>query len=59
MTIKKIIIKAWAVTMTLYIWSSPNKEPGFPSSIRINILRPVPYIPAHAPAKKYKVPISL
>lgn len=27
-TIKKIIIKAWAVTITLYIWSFLKKEPG-------------------------------
>lgn len=27
-TIKKIITKAWAVTITLYVWSSPIKAPG-------------------------------
>lgn len=27
-TIKKIITKAWAVTITLKIWSSPSKVPG-------------------------------
>lgn len=27
-TIKKIMTKAWAVTITLKIWSSPNKVPG-------------------------------
>ena len=58
-TKKKIITKAWAVTMTLYSWSSPNKDPGCPSSIRINILKPVPSIPLHAPVIKYKVPIFL
>lgn len=51
-TIKKIMTKAWAVTITLYKWSSPSNEPGLPSSIRINILSPVPYIPLQAPAKK-------
>ena len=45
--------------MTLYSWSSPNKDPGCPSSIRINILKPVPSIPLHAPVIKYKVPIFL
>lgn len=58
-TIKKIIIKAWAVTITLKVWSSPISEPGLPSSVRIRILREVPTIPAHAPKMKYKVPISL
>ena len=56
---KKIMTKAWAVTMTLYSWSSPNKGPGCPSSIRISILRPVPSIPLHAPVIKYRVPIFL
>lgn len=58
-TIKKIIINAWAVTITLKIWSSPIRDPGFPSSVRINILRDVPVIPAHAPKIKYNVPMSL
>ena len=51
-TIKKIIINAWAVTTTLYSWSSPNKDPLCPSSNRIIILKPVPTIPAHTPANK-------
>lgn len=34
-------------------------DPGCPSSARIIILIDVPTIPAHAPNKKYKVPISL
>jgi len=42
-TIKKIITKAWPVTMTLYSWSSLNKDPGWPSSTRMSILRPVEY----------------
>jgi len=58
-TIKKIIIKACAVTTTLYTWSSPIKDPAWPSSKRINILSPVPIMPAHAPIIRYKVPISL
>jgi hypothetical protein len=58
-TMKKIIIKAWAVTTTLYNWSSPKREPGWPSSIRIIILSLVPNIPLQAPVIKYKVPISL
>jgi hypothetical protein len=58
-TMKKIMIKACAVTITLYIWSSPIKEPGFPNSARINSLRDVPTIPDHAPKMKYNVPMSL
>jgi hypothetical protein len=44
-TIKKIIIKAWAVTTTLKTWSSPIKEPGCPNSVRTITLRDVPSIP--------------
>ena len=51
-TIKKIMTKACAVTITLYSWSSPSKDPGCPSSIRINILNPVPNIPLQAPVIK-------
>jgi len=51
-TIKKIITKAWAVTTTLYSWSSPNNDPGCPNSNRIIILKPVPINPAQAPAKR-------
>lgn len=58
-TIKKIIMKACAVTTTLYNWSSPNKEPLCPNSNRIIILRPVPIIPDHIPDKRYNVPIFL
>lgn len=58
-TIKKIMIKAWAVTITLYNWSFPIKVPGWPNSVRIKILRDVPAIPAQVPKIKYKVPISL
>lgn len=58
-TMKKIIMKAWAVTMTLYVWSSPMKAPGWPNSRRIITLKAVPIRAAHAPKIKYIVPISL
>lgn len=58
-TIKKIIIKACAVTITLYIWSSPINEPGWPNSRRIKTLNAVPTIADQTPKIKYKVPISL
>jgi len=51
-TIKKIIIKACAVTMTLKIWSSPIKLPGLDSSTRIKTLIDKPSIPAQSPNKK-------
>ena len=54
--VKKIITKAWAVTMTLYSWSFPNEGPDWPRSLRISILRPVPSIPLHAPVIKYRIP---
>jgi len=44
-TMKKIMINAWAVTTTLYTWSSPIKDPACPNSNRIIILSPVPIIP--------------
>ena len=56
---KKIIIKAWAVTTTLKIWSSPIVDPGCPNSVRIITLIAVPAIPAHALNRRYIVPISL
>lgn len=59
MTIKKIITKAWAVTITLYNWSFPKNLPGCLNSIRINLLNPLPTIPAQIPNKKYNVPMSL
>ena len=52
--VKKIITKAWAVTMTLYSWSFPNEGPDWPRSLRISIFRPVPSIPLHAPPP-YKI----
>ena len=58
-TKKKIIIRAWAVTTTLYNWSSPNMDPGPDSSNLIIILKAVPTIAEKAPNIKYSVPISL
>lgn len=58
-TKKKIIKNAWAVTKTLYAWSSPKYTPGWPSSIRIITLMAVPNIPAQTPRIKYIVPMSL
>lgn len=52
MTIKKIIRKAWAVTITLYSWSLPKKAPGWPSSTRMIILILVPVSPPQVPSKK-------
>lgn len=51
-TMKKIIMKAWAVTSTLKIWSLPSSEPGWVSSIRIKMLRQAPTRPDHAPKSK-------
>lgn len=59
MTIKKIMMKAWAVTSTLKIWSLPRSDPGCVSSIRIRMLRQAPIRPAQAPNRRYKVPMSL
>lgn len=58
-TMKKIIMKAWAVTNTLKIWSLPNRVPGWVSSIRIRMLRQAPINPDQAPNRRYRVPISL
>jgi hypothetical protein len=60
-TIKKIIINAWAVTITLYSWLLPAKtwNPGVPISNRINIDKTVPKTPAKEPKTKYNEPISL
>lgn len=59
MTMKKIITKACAVTMTLYNWSSPIRLPGDLSSERTITLIEVPTTLDQAPKMKYKVPISL
>lgn len=58
-TIKKIITKACAVTITLYRCSSFIKEPIVPSSVRITKDIPRPTNPAYRPPMKYRVPISL
>lgn len=58
-TMKKIMINAWAVTKTLKIWSLPNSVPGWVSSIRIRMLRQAPISPDQAPNRRYRVPISL
>ena len=57
--IKKIIIKAWEVTTTLYKCSFDIKDPTFISSERIIILKEVPINPLQTPKIKYKTPISL
>lgn len=51
-TMKKIITKAWAVTITLYIWSSCIRDPGCDSSTRMILLIAVPIVPAQAPKSK-------
>jgi len=51
-TKKKIIMKAWAVTITLYNWSSPNKLPAWPNSRRIKADRAVPRKAAQIPKTK-------
>jgi len=51
-TIKKIIIKAWAVMIVLKIWSLLIKDPGVPNSVRIIILKEDPIIPAQIPKIK-------
>jgi hypothetical protein len=58
-TIKKIMIKACAVTRTLKIWSFCPKKKGWDSFNRIMILMEAPINPAHNPNPKYIVPMSL
>lgn len=60
-TKKKIIIKACAVTRTLYTCQLPDKktEPVCDNSRRINTEINVPINPAKPPKIKYKIPISL
>lgn len=52
MTMKKIMMKAWAVTTTLYRCSSPRKGPTVPNSKRIKRLILKPIKPAHIPNRK-------
>jgi len=51
-TKKKIIIKAWLVTITLYSCSSLNRDSGWLSSIRIIILSDEPVVADHVPKIK-------
>ena len=58
-TKKKIMMNAWAVTITLYNWSSPNRLPACPNSSRIKADSPVPRNADQMPNTKYRVPMSL
>lgn len=58
-TIKKIIINAWLVTMELKVWSLRINELGDPNSNRIIILIEEPISPDQIAKIKYKIPISL
>ena len=58
-TKKKIIINAWAVTITLYSWEFIIQEPAVANSIRIKIEKDLPIMALQSPKMKYKVPISL
>jgi len=58
-TKKKIIIKPWAVIVTLYLFSLIIFLPPYRNSERIINLINVPTNPDHIPKIKYKVPISL
>lgn len=53
-TKKKIIIKAWAVTITLYNWLLPARiwTPGWANSARISTDRVVPITAETAPKIK-------
>jgi len=48
-TLKKIIINAWPVTIQLYNWELPKTLPGWPNSIRIILLIDEPIRPPHTP----------
>jgi len=58
-TIKKIITKAWDVTIILKIWSSPIRVLVDLISARIIILKAAPIIEDHIPNIKYIVPMFL
>lgn len=58
-TIKKIIIKAWLVTIELKTWSFMIRELGDPSSSRIIILIEDPINPDQIAKIKYNIPMSL
>jgi len=59
MTMKKIMMKAWAVTITLNRWSFCSIISECLNFIRINILIEAPIIADHKPNPKYIVPMSL
>ena len=42
------MLKTGAVTSTQLLWSSPMKDPGCLSSVRIGVLRDVPAVPDQA-----------
>jgi hypothetical protein len=58
-TKKKIIIRPWAVIVTLYLFSLIREAPPIRNSLRMRSLSSVPTNPAQVPNKKYRVPISL
>jgi len=58
-TIKKIITKACAVTITLKVWSIWPIIAGWDNLNRMIKLIEAPIIPAHNPNPKYIVPMSL
>ena len=58
-TKKKIITKAWAVTITLYKWGEPKITVVDPSSIRIRTEKAEPTKALQSPNRRYNVPISL
>jgi hypothetical protein len=60
-TKKKIIMKACAVTITLYNCQLPARTctPGCASSARIKTDKTVPITAKTAPKMKYRLPISL
>lgn len=58
-TAKKIMIKAWAVTIELNSWSLFKNEEGVLNSNRIKNLNIIPTKLLHTPKSKYRVPIIL
>jgi len=58
-TMKKIITKAWVVTIVLNVCSDLGIMDGWDSFSRINILIEDPISPDHSPNLKYMVPMSL
>jgi hypothetical protein len=60
-TVKKIITKAWLVTIVLYNWLLPSKNcvSVKANSALINKEKDAPITPENAPKIKYKIPMSL